>query len=159
MQKIVFLDLEGTVIDELQKAGAAVLMNIAAVRQFLAGERPCAVKLFSFAFAGAESVALFRGALEAPLNQALGVTLDMRDAFTTGQLFQLCRKHGTVFESDEECMLFHSKDMGFQRFIELSPEFCNVEVVLVDDAVVSKTIHYPGRDVTIRMVNVNDLLQ
>ncbi|KVP75396.1 hypothetical protein [Burkholderia ubonensis] len=158
MKKVVFLDLEDTVIDEFSRAGFTHLVNIEAVRQFLAVERPDAVRTFSFAFWSDHCVEQFRRFFATPLNQALGVALDLEDAFTTEKLFLLCRRKGLVFESDNECMLFHSKDYGFQHFIEMSPGFEDMEVVLVDDAVGTKTIHYPGRNLTIRMVNVNDLL-
>ena len=41
----------------------------------------------------------------------------------------------------------------------MSPQFDDTEVVLVDDAVETKTIQYPARGTAIRMVNVNDLLK
>jgi len=157
MKKIVFLDLEDTVIDEFWKADRASLVNTGAVRAFLAAERADAVQLFSFALAGAASLAQFSRFFEARLNEALGVVLDLHDTFTTEKLFRLCRRHGLVFEDESECMLFHSKELGFQRFIEMSPAFDDTEVVLVDDSVDLKEIRYPRRNLTIRMVNVNDL--
>lgn len=157
MKKIVFLDLEDTVIDEFGKADGARLMHIAAVRDFLAAERADTVQLFSFALANADCVAQFGRWFEVRLCEALGVVFDMRDVFTTDKLFRLCRRHGLVFEDENECMLFHSKELGFQRFIEMSPEFDDTEVVLVDDSVDLKEIRYPRRNLTVRMVNVLDL--
>lgn len=159
MRKIVFLDLDDTVIDEFWKADVAELLNIAAVRAFLAAEAPDAVQLFSFAIAHEESVMQFRRDFEARLSSALGVTFDLENAFTTEKLFRLCRHHGTVYETELECMLFHGKELGFQRFIEMSPEFHDTEVVLVDDSVELKEIRFPKRNLAIRMVNVNDLPQ
>jgi len=158
MKKIVFLDLEDTVIDEFDAAAHARLMNIERVRAFIASEAPSAVRLFSFALWDEHRVALFHEFFETRLNHELGVTLDLADTFTTEKLFRLCLSRGTVFESDNECMLFHGKDYGFQHFIEMSPQFDDTEVVLVDDAVQSKRIHYPSRRLTLRMVNVAELL-
>ncbi len=158
MKKVLFIDLEDTVIDELGAASLARLMNIESVRAFIAQEGPGAVRLFSFALWDGDRVALFRKFFEARLNQALGLTLDTADVFATGKLFELCKRHGTVFESDNECMLFHGKDYGFQHFIEMSPEFDDSEVVLLDDSVTSKLISYPARRLTLRMVNVADLV-
>lgn len=157
MRKIVFLDLEDTVIDEFWKAGNARLMNIERVRAFLALERADSVQLFSFALAGDDTVQQFRHAFEARLSLALGVVFDLAAPFTTDKLFRLCRRHGTVFENEHECMLFHSKELGFQRFIEMSREFDDTEVVLVDDSVDLKEIRYPRRNLTVRMLNVVDL--
>jgi hypothetical protein len=157
MKKVIFLDLEDTVIDEFDSAALARLVNVAPVRAFLEDEAPAAVRLFSFALWDDHRVALFSEFFEMRLNRALGVELDLTDTFTTEKLFQLCTRLGTVFESDNECMLFHGKDYGFQHFIEMSPEFDDTEVVLVDDAVQSKQIFYPARRLTLRMVNVADL--
>lgn len=157
MKKIVFLDLEDTVIDEFWKGAGACLMNIDRVRAFLAREKPDGVQLFSFALAGDDTVEQFRLGLEARLSEALGVVFDPAAPFTTATLFRLCRRHGTVFEDEHECMLFHGKELGFQRFIEMSSEFDDTEVVLVDDSVDLKEIRLPRRNLTIRMVNVNDL--
>jgi pimeloyl-CoA synthetase len=157
MKKIVFLDLEYTVIDEFWRAGGASLMNIERVRAFLAVERPDCVRLFSFAMADGDTVERFRREFEVRLSQALGVAFDLHDTFTTEKLFRLCRRHGTFFEDDNECMLFHGKEIGFQRFIEMSGQFDDTEVVLVDDSVELKEIRLPRRNLTIRMLNVNDL--
>lgn len=158
MKKVVFLDLEDTVIDVFSRTGFTRLVNIAFVRDFIAAEAPDAVRLFSFALWRDQCIEQFRRFFERQLNEALGVTLDMRDTFTTEKLFKLCRQKGLVFEDDNECALFHGKDFGAQHFFEMSPGFDDTEVVLVDDSVVTKTIQYPGRNLTIRMVNVNDLL-
>ena len=157
MRKVVFLDLEDTVIDEFWRADNARLMNIERVRAFLAAERPDSVQLFSFAIASSATVEAFQRSFEARLSLALGVTFDLAAPFTTDKLFRLCRRHGTVFEDEHECMLFHGKEMGFQRFIEMSDEFDDTEVVLVDDSVDLKEIRMPRRNLTIRMLNVNDL--
>ena len=157
MKKIAFLDLEDTVIDEFDAAAQARLINIDRVRAFFASETPDEVRLFSFAIWDEHRVALFREFFEARLNRELGVKLDLVDTFTTEKLFHLCGSKGLMFENDNECMLFHGKAFGFQHFIEMSPEFDGTEVVLVDDAVDEKSINYPGRRLTLRMVNVADL--
>lgn len=159
MKKIVFLDLEDTVIDEFDKVGFASLVNIVPVRNFIAAEAPDAVRLFSFALWSEHCIKQFGMFFESRLTQALQVQFDLEDTFTTEKLFKLCRRHGHVFEDERECRLFHGKDYGFQRFIEMSPQFDDTEVVLVDDAVETKTIQYPARRTAIRMVNVNDLLK
>jgi hypothetical protein len=161
MKKIVFLDLEDTVIDVFSPETGdrnCELVNIAETRAFLERECPDEVRLFSFALWSEQRVAQFCSGLEARLNEALGIELNVEGAFVIRTLFQLCRKNGLMFEDDNECMLFHSKDLGFQQFITLSDEFSDVEVVLLDDAVLSKRIEIPSRNLTIRIVNVNDIL-
>lgn len=158
MKKVVFLDLEDTVIDVFSRTGFTRLMNIPQIRAFLAAEAPQAVRIFSFALWSNACVEQFNLHFAAPLSKALDVALDTQDTFTTQQLYTLCRQNGLVFEDDNECALFHGKNYGFQHFIEMSPAFDNTEVVLVDDSVETKTIHYPGRNLAIRLVNVSDLL-
>jgi len=158
MKKIVFLDLEGTVIDDFEKVGFASLINIVPVRNFIAAEAPMAVRLFSFALWSEHCLNQFSRFFESRLNKALHREIDLVDTFTTDKLFMLCRRHGYVFDDARECRLFHGKDYGFERFIEMSPQYDDTEVILVDDAVESKRIQYPGRNTAIRMVNVNDLL-
>lgn len=158
VKKILFLDLEDTVIDDFSKGAQATLLNTDAVRSFIASEAPDAVRIFSFALYSDRCKEQFRRCFETRLNQALSVQLDTTRLFTTPQLLQLCRRHGTYFEDDHECLLFHGKDYGFQRFVEMSAQFDDVEVVLLDDVVEPKTIHYPKRALTIRLININQLL-
>lgn len=155
--KVVFLDLEETVIDVFGRRQESTLVNLAQVRGFLDREAPAQVRLFSFALADASSVERYRQDYQVWLDHAFGVSVALDDCFTTMKLFDLCRRHGTVFESDLECMLFHSKALGFQRYIEMSPEFRDMEVVLLDDAVEPMQIFYPRRNLTVRLVNVTDL--
>lgn len=157
MKKILFLDLEDTVIDEFGKKDQATLVNTDAVRSFVEAEAPDVVRIFSFALYSDRCREDFRRHFEARLNRALNIRVDAARLFTTPQLLQLCRRHGTYFEDDHECLLFHGKDLGFQRFIEMSPQFDDVEVVLLDDVVEPKTIHYPERALTMRFVNVHQL--
>lgn len=158
MKKVVFLDLEDTVIDEFNKVGFAQLVNTREVRAFLEAEAPDVVRLFSFALWNDHCIKQYEMFFQSRLNNALGVEIDLNDTFTTEKLFLLCRRHGTYFDDQDECMLFHGKDYGFQHFVEMTPDFDDMELVLVDDAVETKTIHYPGRNLTIRFVNINDLL-
>ena len=159
LPKILFLDLEETVIDEFEKTGLATLMHIDAVRAFIAAEAPTQVRLFSFAMSSEHCIRRFELFFEARLSRALGIEFDLADTFTTGKLHKRCNEHFQFFEDDLECMNFHGKDYGFQHFIEMSPQFKDCEVVLVDDSVIAKTIVIPHRNLTIRMVNVNDLPQ
>lgn len=157
MQKILFLDLEDTVIDRFDDGQRRTAVNHAQVRQFLQVEQPDEVRLFSFALSGEASLQHLHTHWKDWLGSALGVAIEVKDTFTTRKLFELCRKHGTVFENELECMLFHSKQFGFQHFIELSPQFHGTEVVLLDDAVEPCVMHFPRRNQTLRMVNVADL--
>ena len=157
MRKIVFLDLEDTVIDEFNKVGFAALVNIPQVKAFIEAESPDEVRLFSFALWNDHCVKQFGFFFEERLNRALGVKFAMADVFTTEKLFLMCRRRGLIFEDQDECMLFHGKQYGFQRYIELSKEFDDQEVVLLDDSVETHSIHYPNRNLRLRMVNVAEL--
>lgn len=159
MNKILFLDLEDTVIDRFNHDGfVRTAVNHDQVKSFIAAEAPSQIRLFSFAISNSSDVRLYRNWWHSWLCTGLGIDIDLSDVFTTEKLFLMNRRHGHVFEDEHECMLFHGKQYGFQRYIEMSPEFDDHEVVLLDDAVETHSIHYPKRNVRLRMVNVADLL-
>lgn len=157
MNKMLFLDLEETILDDFTLGFDARAMNIEKVRAFLEAERPDSVRLFSFAVQNENDLADFRYYHEKWLSGLLGVQFELAQAFTTEKLFALCRQNHEVFDDERECRLFHGKDYGFQRYIELSPEFCNCEVVLLDDMALGTQELYPQRGLTLRTVNVNQL--
>lgn len=157
MRKVLFLDLEDTIIDDFTLGWAASPCNIQKVKDFIESEAPDEVRLFSFALSNDWDVKQFQLMFEPWLSKLLGVTFNLDDCFTTDKLFRLCRRHALVFEDERECMLFHGKQYGFQRYIEMSPEFDGHEAVLLDDATETMTVTYPKRNVALRLVNVAHL--
>lgn len=157
MHKIVYLDLEATVITDFALGWASVGVNLIEVKEFLAKENANEVKLFSFALTNDWDVEQYRQMFKRWLDGALKVEVNLEDTFTTDKLYRLCRRNYLVFEDERACMRFHGKQLGFQRFVELTPEFHDMELVLLDDDVEPMTLHYPKRNLTVRMVNVADL--
>lgn len=159
MKKIVFLDLEDTVLDDFSKGFEAKAVNHAQVARFLAAERPDEVRIFSFAISNDWDVKTFERVYKSWLEKALGVTIQGGElVFKTQQLYELCLETGHYFETEQECRAFHRKDLGFLQFIRKSDEFVDCEVVLVDDAIGEPmTITLPKRNVAIRLINVETL--
>lgn len=157
MHKIVFLDLEATVIDDFTLGWAAAGVNMPLVKEFLKEQAADEVKLFSFALTNDWDVAHYRQMFQKWIDAALDVKINLEETFTTDKLYRLCRRNYLVFENEQACMRFHGKQLGFQRFVELTPEFDDMELVLLDDDVEPMTLHYPKRNLTVRMVNVADL--
>ncbi len=156
-RKIAFLDLEDTVIEEFTGDLIRRGVNHARVRAFLQVEQPDEVRLFSFALRDEADVRHYRNWWQRWVDNALGIQVNLEHVFTTERLFRMCRRHGAEFADERECARFHGKSYGFQRYIEMCPAFDDAELVLVDDAVETKTITYPHRALTVRMVNVAEL--
>lgn len=159
MRKIVFLDLEDTVLDDFSKGWHAKAVNHPAVSRFIAKEAPDEVRIFSFAISNARDAVRFDDYFKAWLENALNIKITSGDKlFTTQQLLTLCTQSGTFYDTETECMLFHGKLLGFVQFIRLSEEFVDCETILVDDAIGEPMmVELPKRNVKIRLVNVADL--
>lgn len=161
MKKIIFLDLEDTVIESFTSSDLIRRdVNHPQVRAFLEREQADSIRLFSFAISNDSDVWLYKNWWHRWLCTGLQIDparFDLSDVFTTEKLFLMNRRVGHVFEDEQECMLFHGKQYGFQRYIELSSEFDGHEVVLLDDSVDTISIQYPKRNLCLRTVNVADL--
>jgi hypothetical protein len=157
LRKLVFLDLEDTVIDAFKELHESKAMNHRRVREFLAREAPAEVHLFSFALSNEADVDQFRLCFKNWLDQSLETDILVDDVFTTRKLFDMSRRHGVVYESENECMVMHGKSYGFQRYIEMSPQFRDCELVLLDDAVEPLELFYPKRNLKLRLINVTDI--
>lgn len=158
MKKILFLDLENTVIDSFTCDDFIRRdVNHPKVRAFIEREKPDEFRLFSFALSDDADVRTYRNWWHGWLCHGLRIELakfDLSDVFTTEKLFLMSRRVGHVFDDERECRVFHGKQYGFQRYIEMSSQFDDHEVVLLDDDVETHSIHYPNRNVHLRMVNV-----
>lgn len=157
LRKMVFLDLEETVIDDFTLGYGALARNHPAIKEFLAREAPAEVRLFSFALQNEWDVKQYHLMFKSWLNAALGVTIELGNVFTTETLFQQCLARGLHFEDSRECQRFHGKQFGFERYVEFSPEFRDMELILVDDAVESGAYTCPERNLQVRFVNVAEL--
>jgi len=164
-RKICFLDLEDTVIDEFGKGFDAMVVNRARVRKFLRDERPNENRIFSFAIGNEHDCDMYRKVFHRRLELELGVSIaaDAGSLFKTEDLRDLCfrpnAQHTTslFFENDRECIGVYGKDYGFIKFVQLHPEFADVECVLLDDAVEEMRVEFPRLGVVVRTVNVTRL--
>lgn len=157
VKKVLFLDLEDTVIHRFDEGLVRTAVNHSQVRAFLEREQPDEIRLFSFAIGDDADVRRFKNWWQHWLESGLRIKVNTDDVFTTRKLFELCRRHGTIFEDEGECMLFHGKQYGFQHFVEMTPEFDDMELVLLDDSVETCELTFPRRNLRVRMVNVDEL--
>jgi hypothetical protein len=157
-KKLLLLDLEDTVLDEFWKKRGAQAVHHAEVKAFLAAEKFDEVRIFSHAIWNQSGIDDFVTHFKAWLEECLDITISMTNFYTTQKLFELCRSKGIYWEDDNECAIHYGKDGAAQQFVKLSPEFLDMEIVLLDDAIDEPlVIEYPRRGVTLRMVNVNEL--
>lgn len=157
VRKIVFLDLEDTVIDRWAELHESKGVNHLRVSDWLEREAPDEVHLFSFALSNEADVQQFRLWFKNWLDSALNVDIKVEDVFTTEKLFELSKKHHVFYENEHECLVMHGKSYGFQRYIEMSPQFRDADLVLLDDAVEPLELFYPKRNLRLRLVNVADI--
>jgi len=152
MNKFVFLDLEGTVIDDIDNQG---LLDLRAVRRWLKSEDVVVVSIFSFAIDNKGERDTFmrqwtRRTLEAELGVEIGKVVTTEDAMAAA-----LHRNRVQFEGLWEFKQLWGKERGFIDFA--FQNFTNAEVVLLDDLVIDQTVVFPTKNLTIRLVNVNTL--
>lgn len=152
MNKFVFLDLEGTVIDDIDNQG---LLDLRAVRRWLKSEDVVVVSIFSFAIDNKGERDTFmrqwtRRTLEAELGVEIGKVVTTEDAMAAA-----LHRNRVQFEGLWEFKQLWGKERGFIDFA--FQNFTNTEVVLLDDLVIDQTVVFPTKNLTIRLVNVNTL--
>jgi hypothetical protein len=156
--KLLLLDLEETVLDEFWKGLSAKAVHHAEVRVFLEAEHFDEVRIFSHAIANQKDIDKFEKLFKGWLEECLGVTISMTNFYTTEVLFKLCRESGEFWEDDNECALRYGKDGGALQYVKLSPEFVDMDIVLLDDAIREPMkVEFTRRGVTLRMVDVAEL--
>jgi hypothetical protein len=157
-KKLLLLDLEETVLDEFWKGVGAKAVHHAEVRTFLEAEQFDEVRIFSHAIANQKDIDTFEKLFKGWLEECLGITISMTNFYSTEVLFQLCRESGEFWEDDNECALRYGKDGGALQYVKLSPEFVDMDIVLLDDAIREPmNVEFPRRGVTLRMVDVTKL--
>lgn len=150
-RRVLFLDLEDTVIDNWTSGNA---VNTVRVRNIIKAVRPTEVRLFSYAVYNKSDVDTFNTIYRKWLEDLLGIKFE-DEVFCVDDLFQMCKRDGVFYESIHDCMSLLGKAHGFQRFIEMSPEYKDCVITLVDDVVTNKTFLYHDRNMTINYIDVN----
>ena len=156
--KLLLLDLEETVLDEFGKGLSAKAVRHAEVKAFLKTEQFDEIRIFSHAIVNQKDINTFEKVFKDWLEEALDITISMTNFYTTEKLFQLCREAGVYWEDEMECALHYGKDEGALQYVKLSPEFVDMDVVLLDDAIREPMkVEFTRRGTTLRMVDVNEL--
>ena len=153
-RRVLFLDLEDTVIDNWSNGYYANAVNTVRVRNIIKAVRPTEVRLFSYAVYNKSDVDMFNTVFREWLEDLLGIKFE-DDIFCVGDLFQMCKQDGVFYESIHDCMSLLGKAHGFQRFIEMSPKYKDCVITLVDDVVTNKTLLYHDRNMIVNYIDVN----
>lgn len=156
MKKILYLDLEDTIIDDWMLQYSCNAVNTDKVRRWIKEIGVTEARLFSFAISNQDDVNFFDRVLKSWLEVILEIKIDTADCFTTEILERTMRKSGVVFENEHECMLMMGKDWGFQRFMEITRETEGFEAWFLDDVIETKTIKYDT--MTLHFKNVGELI-
>lgn len=152
MQKFVFLDLEGTIIDTWDNHEMG---NIQKVRQWLKNENVKAAGIFSFAVDNEKDKADFKNAFVfKALEEALGVMFT-RIVTVEEVRHAIMMKNRVKLEDLWEVKQLWGKERGFIDFC--FQHFNDCECVLLDDLVNDMTVTFTRKNLTVRTVNVDDL--
>lgn len=150
-KKVVFLDLEDTVIDEIDNP---MLIRVHQVRRFLQQEAPEEVGIFSAALVNEEMQAFYRLVLPM-VERAFNLTVDRHLIPTVEEVCRIIeqnRKLGLESVRLSDFYNFFRKEGGFFEYCRNHPDLKGCECVLLDDAVGNMEIHLPDR--RLRLVNV-----
>ena len=156
MTKLVFLDLESTVISliEDQTYSTTELCNIQLVREWLKDQSVTAVGIFSFAIDNDEERMTFMNSwLRKALEEGLGVTVG--NVVTVEEVRNaILRKHKVKLEELWEVKQLWGKERGFVDYCKVN--FRDCECILLDD-LVDDMIMRVGNNISIETVNVDNL--
>ena len=157
MTKLVFLDLEGTVISliEDQSYSTTELFNIQLVRKWLKDQGVSAVGIFSFAIDNdVERITFMNSWLRKALEEGLGVTVG--NVITVEEVRNsILRKNRVKLEDLWEVKQLWGKERGFVDHCKVN--FKNCECVLLDDLVDDMTMNVKDLALIIETVNVDNL--
>lgn len=151
--KRLFIDLEGTVIDDLWSC-VPVTDGIARIRALIEHWRPDSIQTFSWAFWGREDLAKWPD-LSAWLAQELGCEVGLQEFDVLTQRREFLRAmigHVAPGEELDFCGLA-TKERVFEWFVRRA--FENGSFLLIDDRVPDKTICLNNGSLVIEMANVS----
>jgi hypothetical protein len=165
LRKHLFLDLEDTVITPVMDGWFNThMINVAKVRKFIAEFKPDAVHLFSFAIWNQEELKRFNLGTRPMLENSLGIKLSGVPTVDDEIIPVCCRVKGIdpgrVNFSDMSD--FWGKHDAFRlnmmhMFKNTHEHDTDVEVVLLDDAVMNETFEWPDLRVKGRILNIDTM--
>jgi len=153
MKKILFLDLEETVINCF--TDFKTLINVEEVKTFIHSIGFDEVRIFSFAIWEDKDVDRFFSLINPLLAKCLDVTITV-PPIKVCEIRKIVEKaEGCFFEFDWEFSTTFRKDLSFMKMVEHTME--NVEVTLLDDKVANTTICNHDKNIKMNLINVNSL--
>lgn len=141
---IVYMDLEGTVIDEWS---SMTLINIKKLAHFLHINNVEVISIFSFAINDAADVQRFEAELRETLVEVLGVEINITD--TSKASDEICERELMDFE---DVCYFMNK---FRTFTEFAIHNCQDQtVVLLDDEVQNTDMKFKDNNTRVVTIDV-----
>jgi hypothetical protein len=159
-----FLDLEDTVITPVMDGWwNTECINVAKVKQIIAGWKPDFVHLFSFAIWNQAQLENFRLGTRTMIEERFGVQLSM-EWTTDDDIIPMCCAAMAIERSTvdfQEMSNFWSKHQAFrlcmrQHFKNTHLHGTSVEVMLLDDAVFNEDFHWPDLKLSGRIINIDN---
>ena len=154
MRKILFLDLEETVITNWVDRE---FININKLRQYINANSFTTIGIFSFAIFSDKDKRNFTDTLCNDLEDVLQVKITDDLMPTAEEIIAMASR--TRFISppmpERDFFDFYSKRSGFEEYCLSTPEFANTECILIDDAVEDTRLILKDREVI--TLNVDSL--
>lgn len=152
MRRILFLDLEGTIIDTFETGN--LTSNHKVIKEFIKDNDFDEVHLFSFAIYGDKDIttfndACFRGWLENTFD------IVFNDAIlSVDKIMKICNTQLKINMNREDFFDFMKKDIAFRLVCEADPYFKECDCFLLDDMVKNTSLFVDNR--IINTINVTE---
>jgi len=147
MDKILFLDLEETVI---QSWDNPIFCNTDFILDILKQEQVKQVHIFSFAIYNDRDKKIFENTMKSGLEQHLGV--EILSWVSIKELIEKIFNHTNTLFDENELITLWGKVRSFHDFC--SSEFNNIECILVDDVVPNSRFDLFDKNLSIRTIRV-----
>lgn len=152
MDKKVFLDLEETIIKEIDDP---VVVNESLIKKIIKENDIKEVNIFSFAIFSDTERQKFIKQLKTPIEQIFDISINT--IFTLEEIKFLCLKETGVVFTDFEFSSIWGKFKSFHDFVigltKLN-KITNTEFILIDDTVMNTRLTLEDTGIVIRTVNV-----
>ena len=151
---ILFLDLEGTVIDTFENMN---LGNISEVRSFIKSHNPESIFIYSFAIWDKKDVSLVKNLVIPRLEDVLNCTISKKVITVSNMRQVLAENEGLILDHDFEFINILGKYYSFLRLAPLL--FPNKDVTLIDDMVPDSTTHNKTLNIRLETIIIDTLIK
>ena len=146
----IFLDLEGTVIDEWKSNSVLLRANVEKIRNFLIGLNIKEVNIFSAALYNQEEVKTFINRDKSWLENQLGIIINK--IISVEEMVEQSKWHSVIFDAPWEALLMVGKERLFEDWCVAN---MTGKCILIDDSFEPRIVKY--RNVEIEIKDIKEM--